>query len=98
MALDSLGAAVLLPVSRGESLTAFIALGPKRSGDVYTSTDLALLAAVADKVSGELLRFEEAEIRRQAQAMQAELVSTVSHELRTPLPSSKARPITCSTA
>jgi class 3 adenylate cyclase len=47
-----------------------VCLGQKRSGDVYTSTDLALLAAVADKVSGELRRFDEAEIRRQAQARQ----------------------------
>jgi hypothetical protein len=69
-ALDSLGAAVLLPVSRNQALTAFVCLGQKRSGDVYTSTDLALLAAVADKVSGELRRFDEAEIRRQAQARQ----------------------------
>src|SRR5439155_17945985 len=72
---ESLGAAVLLPVTRSDFLTAFVALGPKRSGDVYTVTDLALLAAVADKVSGELLHFEEAEIRRQAQVMQEELVS-----------------------
>jgi class 3 adenylate cyclase len=69
--LDSLGAAVLLPVGRrSDTLAAFICLGQKRSGDVYTSTDLALLAAVADKASGELLRFDEAEIRRQARAMQ----------------------------
>lgn len=68
--LDSLGAAVLLPIGRSETLAAFICLDQKRSGDVYTSTDLALLAAVADKVSGELLRFDEAEIRHQARAMQ----------------------------
>src|SRR5205823_4088669 len=72
-ALDSLGATVLLPVGRHTPLTAFVCLGHKRSGDVYTSTDLALLAAVADKMSGELLRFDEAEIRRQAQAMQEAL-------------------------
>jgi class 3 adenylate cyclase len=71
--LDSLGAAVLLPVGRHAPLTAFVCLGHKRSGDVYTSTDLALLAAVADKISGELQRFDEAEIHRQAQAMQAAL-------------------------
>jgi class 3 adenylate cyclase len=69
-ALDSLGATVLLPVGRSETLAAFICLGHKRSGDVYTLTDLALLAAVADKVSGELLRFDEAEIRHQARVMQ----------------------------
>jgi class 3 adenylate cyclase len=72
-ALESLGAAVLLPIGRHEPLTAFVCLGPKRSGDVYTPTDLALLAAVADKVSGELRLFGEAEIRRQAQAMQEAL-------------------------
>lgn len=72
-ALDSLGAAVLLPVGRHATLTAFVCLGYKRSGDVYTSTDLTLLTAVADKVAGELLRFDEAEIRRQAQAMQETL-------------------------
>jgi primosomal protein N' len=72
-ALDSLGAAVLLPIGRNQTLTAFVCLGQKRSGDVYTATDLALLAAVADKVSGELLRFDEAEIHRHAQAMQEAL-------------------------
>jgi class 3 adenylate cyclase len=69
-ALDSLGAAVLLPLGRHGRLTAFMCLGQKRSGDVYTVTDLALLAAVAEKMSGELRLFDEAEIRRQAQAMQ----------------------------
>jgi class 3 adenylate cyclase len=66
-ALDSLGAAVVLPLGR---LTAFMCLGQKRSGDVYTVTDLALLAAIAEKMSGELRLFDEADIRRQAQAMQ----------------------------
>lgn len=72
-ALESVGAAVLLPIGRLEPLPAFVCLGHKRSGDVYTSTDLALLAAVADKVAGELRLFSEAEIRRQAQAMQEAL-------------------------
>lgn len=71
--LDSLGAAVLLPVGSIGSLAAFVCLGHKRSGDVYTSTDLALLAAVADKVSGELRRFDEAEIHRHTRAMQEAL-------------------------
>jgi class 3 adenylate cyclase len=71
--LDTLGDAMLLPIGRGETLTAFACLGQKRSGDVYTSTDLTLLAAVAEKVSGELRLFDEAEIRRQAQAMQEAL-------------------------
>ena len=72
-ALERLRAAVLLPVRRGADLAAAICLGAKRSGDIYTDTDLALLAAVADKVSGELLRFDAAVILRQERQMSAAL-------------------------
>jgi class 3 adenylate cyclase len=68
-AFERLGAAALLPVRRGADLAAAICLGAKRSGDIYTDTDLALLAAVADKVSGELLRFDTAVILRQEREM-----------------------------
>jgi hypothetical protein len=68
-ALERLRASVLIPVHRGDSLAAVISLAPKRSADVYTATDLALLAAVGDKMSGELLRFDTAEILREERAM-----------------------------
>jgi class 3 adenylate cyclase len=68
-ALEPLRAAVLVPVRRGADLAAAICLGAKRSGDIYTATDLALLAAVADKVSGELLRYDTAVILRQERKM-----------------------------
>ena len=68
-ALERSRAALFLPVRRGGELAAVIGLGGKRSGDVYTTTDLALLAAVADKVAGELLRFDTADILRQERAM-----------------------------
>jgi class 3 adenylate cyclase len=67
--LERLRAATAVPVHRGPELAGAVCLGPKRSGDVYTPTDLALLAAVADKVSGELLRFDTAVILRQERAM-----------------------------
>ena len=67
--LERLRAAALVPVRRGADLAAAICLGVKRSGDIYTATDLALLAAVADKVSGELLRFDTAVILRQEHEM-----------------------------
>jgi adenylate cyclase len=69
----SADAGALLPVRRGADLAAEIWLGAKRSGDIYTATDLALLAAVADKVSGELLRFDTAVILRQERKMSASL-------------------------
>jgi class 3 adenylate cyclase len=67
--LDSLGAAVLVPMHRYAMIAAFLSLGQKRSGDIYTATDLTLLAAVAEKVSAELRRFDEAEIGREVRAM-----------------------------
>ncbi len=57
-ALEPLQASVVLPILRGRSMVAFFALGPKRSGDVYTETDLAFLGAVARHLSSEILRLE----------------------------------------
>ncbi|MDX2171396.1 MAG: adenylate/guanylate cyclase domain-containing protein, partial [Deltaproteobacteria bacterium] len=71
--LEPLGAAVLLPVRRGVELAAVICLGRKRSGDIYTATDLALLNAVADKLSSELQRFDIVVILRQERQMSAAL-------------------------
>jgi class 3 adenylate cyclase len=69
-ALATLGTVVVLPIQRGGELAAFVCLGGKRSGDVYTPTDLSLLTAVADKTSTELQRFGEAEVLRQGREMQ----------------------------
>jgi class 3 adenylate cyclase len=73
-ALETLEAAVVLPIHRrGARLAGLLCLGPRCSGDVYTSSDLAMLAAVGDKISSELLRFEQEDLARQADAMRAQL-------------------------
>jgi class 3 adenylate cyclase len=72
-ALETLQAEVVVPVRQDDALAAFVCLGPKRSGDVYTSTDLSLLAAVAETVSQQLRRFDQEEVTREAQEMQASL-------------------------
>jgi len=72
-ALETLGVPVIVPVHLRDMLVTFACLGSKRSGDVYTSTDLALLAAVADKLSDQLLRFDQDEMIHQARAMQETL-------------------------
>jgi class 3 adenylate cyclase len=72
-ALETLGAEVVVPVRQGDTLPAFLCLGPKRSGDVYTSTDLSLLAAVAETVSQQLQRFDQESVTREALAMQQSL-------------------------
>jgi class 3 adenylate cyclase len=51
-------ASVALPVHRGEVLACVILLGAKRSGDVYTATDLGLLGALTHSLSNELLRLD----------------------------------------
>jgi class 3 adenylate cyclase len=68
-----LGAAVLLPIRHGDDLAAFVCLGRKRSGDVYINTDLALLTAVAQRISVQLQHFGIEDVRRQARAMQDSL-------------------------
>jgi signal transduction histidine kinase len=66
------GASVVARLHRGKDVAALLCLGPKRSGDIYTSTDVTLLAAVAEKASSELARFRDAEIIERGQArMQA---------------------------
>jgi class 3 adenylate cyclase len=72
-ALDTLGAAVVVPVHQRGQLVAFLCLGPKRSGDIYTSTDLALLSAVANTVSMQLEHMDQEAVVREARAMQQDL-------------------------
>jgi GAF domain-containing protein len=72
-ALETLQAELVVPVLQDDALAAFLCLGPKRSGDVYTSTDLSLLAAVAEKVVTELRRFDQEETVREAREMQESL-------------------------
>jgi len=68
-AIETLEAAVLVPIRSGAELAAFWCLGPKRSGDIYTSTDLALLGAVAGAISDRLLTLGEAWSTRQPSAV-----------------------------
>jgi GAF domain-containing protein len=54
IAFEQLGAALLVPLRPGGEATAFVCLGGKRSGDVYTTTDRALLASVGHAASAAL--------------------------------------------
>jgi class 3 adenylate cyclase len=72
-ALETLQAEVVVPVRQGDALAAFVCLGPKQSGDVYTSSDLSLLAAVAETVSHQLQHFDQDEVIREGREMQESL-------------------------
>jgi len=65
---------LLLPVRRGKELAAFVALGPKRSGDVYTASDLALLSAVCEAGARQLERLHAAdELARERERRRGEV-------------------------
>ena len=57
-ALETLGAEVVVPVLRDGQLVAFTCLAGKRSGDIYTATDLALLGSLAERCADVLARLD----------------------------------------
>ena len=69
-ALDTLDAAILIPITAGDELALLICLGRRLSGDVYTPTDVGLLATLGDKASAELEKLGQVELLRQSRAMQ----------------------------
>ncbi len=72
-ALATLAAEVVIPIRRGDALVAFTCLGRKRSGDIYTPAELALLGASSSASAEVLGRMDDAEVLRQARAMQENL-------------------------
>jgi class 3 adenylate cyclase len=57
--ISALDARVILPFFRGDELVGMLCLGSKESGDVFVSSDLALLGTLAHAVSERLSRFEK---------------------------------------
>jgi len=68
--IETLDVAVILPIRGAESLVGFICLGPKRSGDIYSPGDLALLAASAGHASQRLRHFGDEQLLTRAREMQ----------------------------
>ena len=65
--LQTLDAALLFPVSLNAQLVAFLSLGPKRSGDVYTNTEVDLIRSVVASVALQLERFGQNAMREALQ-------------------------------
>src|SRR5262249_6593422 len=64
-ALVAMGVELAVPVLPRGELAAILCLGGKRSGDIFTPTDRALLQSLADKAADELLRFDREELARE---------------------------------
>jgi hypothetical protein len=55
-ALETLGVELIVPIRGRKGLMAFVCMGRKRSGDIYTPQEVAHLGAVANRCSEVLLR------------------------------------------
>lgn len=71
--LGSLGAAVLVPVAREQELAACVVLGRKNSGDIYTTTDLALLGVVGSTLAAAIARLDGEALLEEARSLQERL-------------------------
>jgi class 3 adenylate cyclase len=67
--LETLAAEVVVPVRRGDELALVLCLGGKHSGDVYTPTDVRLLATVGETASQRLEHFAQSEVIAQTRHM-----------------------------
>jgi class 3 adenylate cyclase len=72
-ALETLGAEVVAPVLRDGRLVAFTCLAGKRSGDIYTATDLERLGSVAERCAEVLARLDADSVAREARELQSAL-------------------------
>ncbi|MGH0028194.1 MAG: ATP-binding protein [Myxococcota bacterium] len=73
-----------VPIRPGGRIEALVALGPKRSGDIFTYDDAAVLGGVAARVESEWLHFQKRAADRESRA-KTNLLATASHDLRQPL-------------
>jgi len=92
--LRSMGAAVLLPAFIGEELVAFLALGTKRSKEIYTPDDLGMFKILAGQAG---LAIENAQFYQELKEAQAtilqaaklssigELAAGFAHQIDNPL-------------
>jgi class 3 adenylate cyclase len=68
-ALVAMGVELAVPVLPRGELAAILCLGGKRSGDIFTPTDRALLQSLADKAADELLRFDREDLARETRQL-----------------------------
>jgi adenylate cyclase len=64
---------VVVPQLRGDQLVAFTCLGAKKSGDIYTATDLGLLASVAERCSEVIERIDLETLANESRSLQSAL-------------------------
>jgi adenylate cyclase len=76
-ALDALQPALVVPVRGAEQLAAFISLGPKHSGELYAASEVAWLAALAERARALLQRATDAELLERSRELHQRLARYV---------------------
>ena len=76
-ALRSMAVELVVPVRIGDELAAFVCLGGKRSEDLFTRTDQALLQGIADRAADVLDGFGRAVVERENRELMRSLKSYV---------------------
>jgi class 3 adenylate cyclase len=83
--LEGLAVEILLPVRCDDVLEAFLLVGAKESGDIFTEWESALLEGLAERASAQLARFGDADRvareRRLADALRRYVPATVERVL-----------------
>jgi len=77
-------AEIALPLRPQGRTEALLVLGPRRSGDIYTTSDIGVLAALAARLEAEWLRFRVQAVDRESRA-KTNLLAAAGHDLRQPL-------------
>jgi class 3 adenylate cyclase len=80
--LEALAVEAIVPLHRADALDAFVCLGDKRSGDVFTRAELALLEGVAERASAELERHDEDQLLAEQRALYESLASYAPEAVR----------------
>jgi signal transduction histidine kinase/CheY-like chemotaxis protein len=80
-----------LAIRRGPELCYFVHIGRKRSGDIYTQSDVIAMTRLADRAGVALLSLRNDELRlasraeRDANEAKSRFLAVASHDLRQPL-------------
>jgi signal transduction histidine kinase len=74
-ALSEAGVRLVVPLRQGKELVALLCIGEQRSGDIYTSADLTLLGAAAEKARSELDRLRDVSSLELERVRSAELAA-----------------------